>query len=456
MSHRASASLAVLMMLSANSAAEPGEGDGSALQLFEERIMPIFRSPKPSSCVQCHLSSVDIKDYILPSHQDTFLALRAEGLIDVATPEKSKILKLIRMGDQDLDKGARLVHEKTRMAEHEAFSSWIEACCSDPKLRDIAVPADARPVGPQKPIEVVRHARKSRVVESFARNVWSQRMRCFPCHTPHALDENNPKHKIPIQKQGEFVKKFGLKMNIFHETPEETMDQLIASSRRPIPGRYPLINLEDPKNSLLILKPTSKLPPKDDSGRIGKPSSKNPVSHMGGLKMHVNDQSYKTFMAWINDYAKVVGNDYVAVDDLPPDNWVPTQRILRLRDIPESWGDLTVVQMFVHARDEGSDAWSAEAVAFTQSLITPRRMVNGPLLLLRKSLSGSPPADHDNFPLRPGKHLIKVYVDKDNRIAQNARLMLGSDDFAGQVAINAQWRIGFPKAEVFSAQALAE
>lgn len=456
MSHRTFAPLAVVMMLSVNSVAQPGEGDDRALQLFEERIMPIFRSPKPSSCVQCHLSSVDIKDYILPSHKDTFLALRADGLIDVATPEKSKILKLIRMGDQDLDKGARLIHENVRKAEYEAFSSWIEACCTDPKLCNIAVPADAKPIGPQKPIEVVRHARKSRVVDSFARNIWSQRMRCFPCHTPHALDPKNPRHKVPIQKHGEFVRKFGLKMNIFHETPEKTLDELIASSRRPIPGRYPLINLEDVKNSLLILKPTSKTPPKDDSGKIGKPSSKVPVSHMGGLKMHVNDQSYKAFMAWINDYAKVVGNEYVAVEDLPADNWVPTQRVLRLRDIPKSWGVLTVVQMFVYTRDDGSDAWSARPVAFTQSLITPRRMVNGPLFLLRKSLSDSPLADHDSFPLQPGKHLIKVYVDKDNRIAQDATLLLGSDDFAGQVTIDAQWRIGFPKAEVFSAKSLAE
>ena len=51
-----------------------------ALQLFEERIMPIFKSPNPSSCVQCHLSSVDIKDYILPSHTDTFIALCSENI----------------------------------------------------------------------------------------------------------------------------------------------------------------------------------------------------------------------------------------------------------------------------------------------------------------------------------------------------------------------------------------
>ncbi|MDP6443090.1 MAG: hypothetical protein QGG36_22515 [Pirellulaceae bacterium] len=99
----------------------------SALDLFEQRIMPIFKSPNPSSCVQCHLSSVDLKDYILPSHEKTFLSLRDQGLIDLEAPEKSKILKLIGMGKKDPDEGARLIHKKTRQAEYEAFAAWIKA-----------------------------------------------------------------------------------------------------------------------------------------------------------------------------------------------------------------------------------------------------------------------------------------------------------------------------------------
>ena len=63
--------------------------------IFNERIVPIFRSPNPSSCVQCHLSSVDLKDYILPSHEKTFVSLRDQGLVDMKNPKDSKILKLI-------------------------------------------------------------------------------------------------------------------------------------------------------------------------------------------------------------------------------------------------------------------------------------------------------------------------------------------------------------------------
>src|SRR5580698_10386562 len=72
-----------------------------AVKVFEERIVPIFKSPNPSSCTHCHLASVDLKDYILPSAKDTFLALREQGLIDLDKPENSKILKLINRGADD-------------------------------------------------------------------------------------------------------------------------------------------------------------------------------------------------------------------------------------------------------------------------------------------------------------------------------------------------------------------
>ncbi|HIB85955.1 TPA: hypothetical protein EYO57_01890, partial [Candidatus Poribacteria bacterium] len=101
-------------------------GEPTPLELFDERVRPIFQSEDPSSCVQCHLSSVDLKDYILPSHQQTFASLKAQGLIDLRNPAKSKILKLIQMGEKDSDEGARLIHEKTRKAEHKAFFAWLE------------------------------------------------------------------------------------------------------------------------------------------------------------------------------------------------------------------------------------------------------------------------------------------------------------------------------------------
>jgi hypothetical protein len=103
----------------------------SPREVFEKRILPIFRSPNPSSCTQCHLGGVDLKDYILPSHEKTFRSLRDQGLIDLTDPKGSKILKLISMREARTE-GAALIHEKTRRAELEAFTAWIEACAADP------------------------------------------------------------------------------------------------------------------------------------------------------------------------------------------------------------------------------------------------------------------------------------------------------------------------------------
>src|SRR6476469_4101970 len=120
--------LAALLVVPAVRAADP-----SPAQVFETRILPIFKSPNPSSCVQCHLAGVDLKDYILPSAEKTFRSLRDQGLIDLVSPEKSKILSLIAMGDADPK--APAMHAANRKAEYEAFAAWIKACAADESLR---------------------------------------------------------------------------------------------------------------------------------------------------------------------------------------------------------------------------------------------------------------------------------------------------------------------------------
>ena len=67
----------------------------TALAIFEKRILPIFQSVKPSSCAECHMSGVDLKEYIRPTQQQTFASLVSAGLIDMAKPDDSKILQFI-------------------------------------------------------------------------------------------------------------------------------------------------------------------------------------------------------------------------------------------------------------------------------------------------------------------------------------------------------------------------
>lgn len=430
-------------------AADDAGAKATPIELFEQRIMPIFKSPKPSSCVQCHLSSVDLKDYILPSHEQTFVSLRDEGLIDVMNPDDSKILNLIAMGEKDLDKGAKLIHARTRRAEYQAFAAWIKACCSAPKIRDLPSLEGGNPAPARKPDTVIEFTRKNRVVDSFGRNVWSQRMRCFPCHTPHELDESNPKHEKAIARHKELEKKFGQRINIFRDSPETTLRHLMVSSRKPRPGRLPLINVADPAKSLLILKPTSKLPKKHADGKFEKPSYAEPVSHMGGLKMHVNDQSYKSFMAWIQDYSRVVGEQYASADDLPLDNWYPSMQVLRLKNAPESWEVLTGVQMVVHAWNDAEKSWSDDPVAFTQGTVTPQKTVNGALFLLAPAnVDGQDAWDREGSTLPTGRYLVKIYVDTQGRLADDPAAFLTEPDYFGQATVEDPWKEGFRDAKL--------
>jgi hypothetical protein len=310
---------------------------------------------------------------------------------------------------------------------------------------------------------VIRHARKSRVVESFERNVWSQRMRCFPCHTPHELDPKNPQHRLAIEKHKGFLeqddKAYADRMILFRETPEATVQYLIEKSRGAEAAKeLPLINLKDPANSLLVLKPTAKLPPQNADGDFQRPSYVAPVSHLGGLKMHVDDQSYKAFIAWIRDYANVVGDKYTSVADLPADNWLPSRHAVILRDVPEAWPDRARVQLFVYAWNAKEAVWEAKPVAFTQGLLNPRRTAAGMLFRfgpVRAAGDQVPkPPPRETAKLTPGKYLIKVYVDRNGRLTDDPTVFLGADEYAGQIEIQAKWGEGFPQAEQLSGKVM--
>ncbi|MEX0702499.1 MAG: formylglycine-generating enzyme family protein [Planctomycetales bacterium] len=260
-------------------------------EIFERRIMPIFASENPSSCTQCHLAGVDLKDYILPSHEKTFLSLRDRGLIDLDAPDDSKILKLIRMAPEQPaeDSGAALIHEKVRRQELEAFAAWIKAATADPRLRAAPALSAEETAGPARPDEVIRHARVDRLLESFEKHIWSQRQRCLACHMPG--QEANPKHHELNAKHagrhGEDV------MNWMKpEGAEATMRHLMASG---------LIDTERPDRSLLRTKPLE-----------------DGVTHGGGKKMKPGDAGDRGFRAWLEDYAAVVNDQYKTAEDLPP------------------------------------------------------------------------------------------------------------------------------------------
>ena len=58
--------LAALAALAPAAEKRSANSTDEALTVFKRRILPIFRSRNPSSCTDCHLSGVELKDYIRP------------------------------------------------------------------------------------------------------------------------------------------------------------------------------------------------------------------------------------------------------------------------------------------------------------------------------------------------------------------------------------------------------
>jgi hypothetical protein len=391
----------------------------TADQVFEKRIMPIFKSPNPSSCVQCHLSGVDLKNYILPSSEKTFLSLRDQGLIDLAKPEDSKILRLINMNETD-QRGANLIHEKTRKAEYEAFAEWIKVCANDPKLRD-APKLDAKEFAkPDKPVEVIRHARKDQLLESFEQNVWAMRFRCMSCHIEGTPE--NDKLKKEHGPRVAWIKKEGA---------EATMNYLTNETK--------LIDTTHPEKSLLLQKPLGKL------------------EHGGGKKFLPGDQGYKAFRAWIEDYAAIKNGTYTKADDLPK----PATKLarfgsdiwLKLSDTPPEWGD-KLLQVNLYAWDETAKTWATEPIAQSD------RGVWGQGKLWQHNLTLATAKDSElarrwkkDKPLLPaGKYLVRVYVDTAGRLAKDWNATLDDGDYVGQMEFQARWAEGYNSMTVLDAR----
>ena len=389
-------------------------------ELFERRIMPIFRSPQPSSCVQCHLAGVDLKHYILPSHEKTFRSLRDQGMIDLDRPEQSKVLKLISMGDEDR-RAVAMIHAKNRKAEYEAFAAWIKACCADPQLRNAPKLDSKERALPPRPPEVIRHARKDRLLESFEQNVWAWRFRCMNCHT-----EGTPQNETHRKKYGQRV------AWVKREGAEATMEYLLHSR---------LIDVDHPEESLLLRKPLGEVP------------------HEGGTKFHAGDQGYKGFRKWIEDAAAIRKDKYAQATDLPPAKAGP-QRFgseiwFKLTDTPPEWGD-KLLQVNLYCWDSTNNQWEPLPVA------TSDRLVSGQAKLWQHTLTLLAGADaarakgwRTGKPALPsGRYLVKVFVDSTDRLDKDWRSVLGEAEFVGQAEFQARWRDGYGGMTSLSARKL--
>jgi hypothetical protein len=377
-------------------------------EVFDKRIAPIFKSPNPSSCLQCHLAGVDLKNYILPSASDTFVSLRDQGLIDLDNIEKSRILNLIQMGKEDASAKVR-IHQQNRKLEYEAFVAWLKASAADPTLRNAPKLKPDSVARPAKPVEVIRHARKDRLLESFEANVWSIRFRCMNCHS-----EGNPQNQKLVAKHGERVAWFK------SAGPEATLDYLMQSK---------LIDVKEPEKSLLMQKPL------------------NLVKHEGGTKFEVGDQGYKAMRAFLEDYARIMGDGYKDASALPKSANVVsfgTEQWIKIANTLPAWGD-KLLQVNLYAWDAKANAWEKEPIATTDRKVWGQgKLWQHTLTLLAAKDSERARKWKSGKPLLPrGKYLVKVYVDANGALAKDWKAALGDDNYVGQVEVTSGWPEGY-------------
>ena len=390
---------------SASSAETEGKGTGgrgtaTALDVFKRRITPILKAKNPSSCSECHLSGVDLKQYIGPDQLTTFASLRDSGLIDVENPDKSKILQFIRRRP----KKSSLVSDRVRQEEYAAFRAWIRAAVQDPKLA-AARTADAA-LGPAVPDKVIRHARKDRVLASFIDNVWSEVGRCAACHSP----DRNQKQVAEFGEQVSWIK-LG--------DPQATLDYMLEAE---------LIDLDVPEESLLLAKPTMQ------------------VDHGGGQKLMIGDRTYKQFRSFIEDYAAVVNGKYQSAEDLPAasDEISQVSEIwLKLTDVPEEL-DKKLLRVDLYRWEADAHDWSADRWA------TADRAIAGDRQLWQQHLSLTAPRGseraksmRENPRLAARRYLVKVYVDGNEKLVKAHSSELGPEEFVGQVEIDSTWKPGY-------------
>ncbi|MBM3214683.1 hypothetical protein FJZ36_07190 [Candidatus Poribacteria bacterium] len=380
-----------------------------SLAVFERRILPILRSPHPSSCVECHLSGVDLSGYILPTAEGTFRSLRDQGLVNTAEPAKSRILDLIRMSKPESDR----LTQQARQAELDAFAAWLQASVRSPALLN-APPLPAKELaGPGVPLEVIRHTREDRVFHSFMASVWAQIERCAGCHAKTAPE---------IEKN---IAKYGPRVLWVKDTSEQTFRHILDSG---------FVHTDRPTESLMLLKPTMQ------------------VEHGGGKKMEIGDLGYKQFRAWIEDYVASVRGTYTSVEDLPAPSdveYIGSEIWLNVAPTPEAWAD-KVLGVLVYPYDEAAGRFSQTPTATSDRRVWGAgKLWQHNLILMAPSGSELAESFRATRRLPSGKYLLRFYLDRDGDLEKDWRAELNAPERAvGSAEVATDWHVGYNRMTV--------
>jgi hypothetical protein len=255
----------------------PGEAacEVQPTRTFRERIEPLLTDERPTSCNQCHLSGVDLSAFARETPCKTWACLTDRGLVSSADPADSKILGWILRASPDSD----LITDDVIRAEHDAFLEWIEAnaacpdaCagveCGDPSQGPTCDDGTHDEPPPLPDEADTRGCSDAELEQAFYDDVYAWRGRCYPCHfdTELEADRDAPRWLSAVGncQTGSAV----------------TLKRVLSLG---------LLNLQEPKQSLLLEKPL------DDVG--------GGVNHGGGAKFTPMDDAYDSFLRFIEHYS---------------------------------------------------------------------------------------------------------------------------------------------------------
>ena len=374
--------------------------------IFARRILPLAKADKPSSCAECHAAGVDLSQYIHADAASTFAALRSVGLVSVEQPEKSKLLEFIARAPEKGDPTLA----KLRAVELAAFREWIVAAAKDPDVATAQISTAV--VGPVLPSEVIRHARRDRVLQLFVENIWVEQERCAGCHSP--------------EKNARVVKMHGEQISwITPNDPAGTLATIID---------HGLIDMENPDKSKILQKP------------LGE------VEHGGHIKFARGSRTDKQFRRFLHDYVATVSGKYQTAADLPQPTEqvvVATAQHLRLTDVPKAYGD-KLIRVDLHRWNDGG--WTAAPVASVDGRANPKNgQFQGVVFadIPRTMDIAKEVQRRRQFP--EGRYLARLYVDRDDNASRDRDYKMGATDLVGDIEFDGPWPPGYLPPKILKA-----
>lgn len=375
----------------------------SPAEIYQRRVVPLLQSSKASSCSECHLQGVNLREFLTSDPNESFAALRARGWIDTEQPSKSKFLQFIAKKPEHSTE----LMDQVRQAELEGIGEWIRASVQDPESLKTPLP-ELKDLKLDETL--MRHARKDQIQSRFIDIVWSQFERCANCHSP---DRNSKQ----VEKHGEQMSW------IVPNSPAETL-QLLEERK--------LINLETPLASLLKTK------------ALGKDE------HGGGVKFPEDGHTDREWGLFLTDYAAIKRARYSTSKEIPQFDPIRTWRTglhLKIKELPNlPAGQYAVVLMH---RIDANGKVEQEATAIGEGSVSKDGVSWGTSLkLIEPSRARRTRTSIDWSQLLPeGRYQLRWIVVDDPKVSLEKILEM---PHTLQTEIDSLWKSGHSDAKTIS------